>query len=192
MIKIGFIRHGTTEWNLLGRMQGQMDTPLAEEGRTQALLLAHRLEFADWDGMLSSDLIRAQETAELVSRSSGIPFWGADARLRERGFGEHEGTTLAERVERWGDNWRQVEVGREPIESVLARWDSFFYDMGSNRKDKRVLIVSHGGFIEPVLVHRFGAEVPEHLANASLSVTVLDLAEWRCDLLNCTKHLEHK
>jgi 2,3-bisphosphoglycerate-dependent phosphoglycerate mutase len=191
MISIGFIRHGTTEWNLQGRMQGQSDIPLAQSGREQASLMAGRFQSEEWDGILSSDLIRASETAEILANGSGIPFLGTDARLRERGFGQTEGTTSAERIARWGENWRELEIelGREPIDIMLNRWDSFLKEKVQILEGKRVLIVSHGGFIEPVLANRYSTLVQGHLANTSLSVLRSHTAGWRCDLLNCTKHL---
>lgn len=190
MIKIGFIRHGTTDWNLIGRMQGMTNIPLAAAGRDQALLLGRRLDAAEWDGIVSSHLDRARLTGELLAESSGIPFLGADERLRERSFGELEGTTLSERIERWGENWRELDLGREPLDSVLHRWDSFYEEMGRTYEGKRLLIVSHGGMIEPVIANRYGTVVQGHLTNTSLTILAYDQSGWRCNLLNCSKHLE--
>ncbi|KQO16618.1 histidine phosphatase family protein [Paenibacillus sp. Leaf72] len=190
MIRIGFIRHGTTEWNLYGRMQGLMDIPLAHIGRDQAVLLGKSLQHADWDGILSSDLDRARQTAELLASSSEIPFLGVDERLRERGFGVLEGTTLSQRIARWGENWRELNLGRESLESVLFRWDSFLEENSRIYDGKRILIVSHGGIIEPVLANRYGTVVQQHLTNTSLSILGFYTSGWRCDLLNCSKHLE--
>ncbi|KJD43866.1 histidine phosphatase family protein [Paenibacillus terrae] len=192
MMKIGFVRHGTTEWNQLGRMQGQQDTVLAEPGREQAQLLAERLALEEWDGILSSNLLRAQETAKLLSASSGIPCLGTDSRLCERGFGLLEGTTLQERNARWGEHWRQLDMGRESIESLLVRWDHFFEERVQAHDGRRMLLVSHGGFIEPVLAHRFNTEITGHVGNTSLSVTVLIKGRWCCELVNCMKHLALK
>jgi probable phosphoglycerate mutase len=188
MIRIGFIRHGA-EWNLLGRMQGQTDIPLAPVGKEQAALLAGSLLPGEWDGIVSSDLIRTTETAEILADVCAIPYWGSDPRLRERGFGELEGTTFAERISRWGENWRQLELGREPMAALLARWDSFLVQRADALEGKQILIVSHGGFIEPVLAIRYGTTMQTQLENASLSVFVFETAGWRCDLLNCTRHL---
>ncbi len=82
MTTIGFIRHGSTEWNRLGKLQGQLDTDLTEEGREQARLLGLRLAKETWDGIISSDLTRARETAQIVSDLSGIPFIRTDKRLK--------------------------------------------------------------------------------------------------------------
>ncbi|WP_426453597.1 histidine phosphatase family protein [Paenibacillus sp. S-38] len=190
MTMLGLIRHGTTEWNLEGRMQGQMDTPLAEVGRLQARLLAKRLQAKSWDGILCSDLIRARETAETISLLTGVPLLGTDKRLRERAFGELEGTTLADRVARWGEGWREQDLGMEKDEELLARWNAFLLDTEDAFAGKRLLIVSHGGYIAPVLAHYLGRTIEEHLKNTSLTVMERLETQWHCSLLNCTLHLK--
>ncbi|MCZ8520519.1 MULTISPECIES: histidine phosphatase family protein [Paenibacillus] len=190
MTILGLIRHGTTEWNLEGRMQGQMDTPLAEVGRMQAELLAKRLQGESWDGILSSDLIRARETAETIARETGIPLLGTDKRLRERAFGELEGTTLQDRVTRWGEGWREKDLGMEKDEELLARWNAFLLDTEREHPGKRILVVSHGGYIAPVLARFLGRTIEEHLKNTSLTVMERLETQWRCNLLNCTMHLK--
>ncbi|WP_246627326.1 histidine phosphatase family protein [Paenibacillus solanacearum] len=189
MTTLGFIRHGTTEWNLAGRLQGQMDTPLAEVGRLQASLLANRLTGEAWDGIIASDLMRAKETAQLISSVTGTPIYDYDSRLRERAFGELEGTTLDDRIKRWGEAWRTLDLGMESDDRLLSRWGAFLSDVEDRYGGKRILIVSHGGFIAPVVASHMGQKIEEHLQNTSL--TVLERCEdsWECRLLNCTEHL---
>ncbi|PZE21932.1 histidine phosphatase family protein [Paenibacillus xerothermodurans] len=190
MITLGFIRHGTTEWNLAGRMQGQMDTELAEVGVRQAHELANRLKSESWDGIVSSDLIRARQTAQTISDVTGIPFIGVDARLRERRFGELEGTTLQERVDRWGESWRELDLGMESDADLLKRWVTFIEELEEQHGGKRILLVSHGGYIAPVLEFMIGEPLTSHINNTSLTVMERDITAWRCLLLNCTAHLE--
>ncbi|TDF99826.1 histidine phosphatase family protein [Paenibacillus piri] len=189
MMTLGLIRHGTTEWNLAGRMQGQMDTDLAAVGIRQAELLAERLKDEIWDGIMSSDLIRARQTAQTIASITGTPMWGVDVRLRERHFGQLEGTTLEDRVARWGESWRELDLGMENDEALMARWFSFLTEHEPKLNGKRVLLVSHGGYIAPVLEHLMGKPVDSHLSNTSLTVMTRDLSAWTCQLLNCTAHL---
>jgi 2,3-bisphosphoglycerate-dependent phosphoglycerate mutase len=189
MKKIGFIRHGTTEWNMAGRMQGQKDTPLAEIGKLQTNYLGERLQKETWDGIIASDLIRAQVTAELLASLTNIPLLGVDARIRERSFGELEGTTLQERILKWGEHWRELDLGMETHDQVLMRWQSFSKEMENKYAGKRILVVSHGGFIEPVLGNTYGRFIKGHLLNTSLTVIEREGMKWCCKLLNCTKHL---
>lgn len=189
MITIGLIRHGTTEWNLAGRMQGHMDTNLAEVGVLQAERLGERLKGEPWDGIISSDLLRAKQTAQTISDKTGTPLWGVDARLRERHFGQLEGTTLEERIQRWGEGWRGMDLGMESDDELLARWFSFLQNLESEHRSKKVLIVSHGGYIAPVLEHLMGQPVESHLSNTSLTVVRREVSVWNCLLMNCTAHL---
>ncbi len=91
---IGLVRHGKTDWNAEGKIQGQTDIPLNEEGKAQAIALANRLSGEEriWDAVVSSDLKRAFATAQIIAEKLGIPLLESDSRLRERYFGEVEGT----------------------------------------------------------------------------------------------------
>ncbi|ULL15582.1 histidine phosphatase family protein [Paenibacillus sp. H1-7] len=189
MITLGFIRHGTTEWNLAGKMQGQMDTELAEVGLLQAKLLAERLKGEAWDGIVSSDLLRAKQTALTISEATGTPLIGLDMRLRERSFGQVEGTTLEERISRWGEGWRGLELGMEKDEALLERWNSFLQELEQAHPGKRILLVSHGGYIAPVIESMLGNPVESHLNNTSLTIMNKEASGWSCALMNCTAHL---
>jgi len=189
MTTIGWIRHGSTEWNQLGKLQGQLDTDLAEEGREQARRLGARLRGEAWSGIIASDLKRARETAEIISRESGIPLLGTDSRLRERSFGEAEGLTLAERLERWGEGWRQQARGGEDDAAVWSRWSDFIDELTAKAPDRRVLLVSHGGFIVQVL-RGWKLERDAFLKNASLTIVQRGQSGWNMELYNCLAHLQ--
>ena len=94
-----------TDWNTERKTQGQSDIPLNEEGRQQARALALRLGTEQWDLIFSSDLSRAKETADIVAGTLGLSVQ-TDHRLREMHKGETEGTTLEERINRWGNQWK--------------------------------------------------------------------------------------
>lgn len=189
MITLGFIRHGTTEWNLAGKMQGQMDTELAEVGIVQAKRLAERLKGEVWDGIISSDLQRAKQTALSITDITGTPLLRLDPRLRERSFGQVEGTTLEERIARWGEGWRELELGMEKDEALLGRWSSLMQELEQQHSDQRILLVSHGGYIAPVLEAMMGKPVESHLNNTSLTIMKKEAVGWHCTLMNCTAHL---
>jgi probable phosphoglycerate mutase len=189
MTTIGLIRHGSTEWNKLGKMQGQMDTSLTEEGRAQARLLGHRMKHEAWTGIFSSDLSRARETAEIISEISGIPILGLDTRLRERSFGQVEGTTEQGRIDRWGADWKKLDLGGETNEQVLARWHGFLEQWASNASDERLLLISHGGFIVQIL-RGLSMERDEFLQNTSLTILERKDSSWELVLYNCLVHLD--
>src|SRR5699024_10876406 len=113
MIRIGFVRHGMTNWNKEQRAQGRSDIPLNDEGRIEAEQLAKRLQNEKWDVIYASDLARAKETAETIeSKMRGVVVH-LDSRLREVGRGLVEGTTETERVAEWGSNWRELDLEME-------------------------------------------------------------------------------
>ncbi|TMV51531.1 histidine phosphatase family protein [Paenibacillus mesophilus] len=191
MTVIGLIRHGVTDWNEQMRAQGHTDIPLNEEGRRQAERLGVRTSAEAWDFVYSSDLGRAMETARNAAESRGLEIV-TDTRLREVFLGEIEGTTEAERVTRWGDNWRDLDLGGEPREAVADRGVQAIHEIADRHPGKRVLIVSHGGLIGLAfkrLVPQF--ETTGFIGNTS--VTLLRRTEegrWECELFNCTKHLQ--
>jgi probable phosphoglycerate mutase len=188
---IGWIRHGITDWNAERRVQGQRDIGLNEIGRSQARALAQRLKAEEtWDVLYSSDLSRAKETADMIGEALGLPVI-TDRRLRERSFGELEGTTLEERILRWGEDWETKEFGKESEEQMAARGMSFMNDLIAVHRNQRVLVVSHGAFIAAMLkmlIPELNTE--ERLENTSLSIAAMQQDGWICRLYNCTKHID--
>ncbi|MFC0214838.1 histidine phosphatase family protein [Paenibacillus chartarius] len=189
-MKLGFVRHGTTTWNQEGRLQGQIDTELTEEGRRQAIRLGMSLRGGPWQGIVCSDLKRAKETAELIAGHAGIPLPGADRRLREKSFGEMEGTTLEERVSRWGPEWRQADLGQETDEAVWARWMDFYENVLLRQYgDKPILVVTHGAFIARILQFKGLERKDQLLVNSSLTVLRRSGDVWETELYNDVGHL---
>ncbi|AJY77153.1 histidine phosphatase family protein [Paenibacillus beijingensis] len=192
-MKIGLIRHGKTEWNALGKIQGQTDIPLNEEGLTQARLLADRLvrENERWDAVVTSDLSRAAETGRIVAEAIGVPLLPGEPLLRERSFGLIEGTTEAERIETWGADWRSSsKAGVESDASVQDRAAAFLAKWRNNMPEANLLVVSHGSYLAQML-----ALMCEHLDNSyigNMSFSVLEFKDNRWDpvLHNCTLHLQ--
>ena len=100
MMKLLLIRHGQTDWNLLGKYQGQTDIALSGEGIRQADLLAQNFPVDTLDIIYTSDLQRAFMTAERLAEKFSAPLY-ADKALRELNFGAWEGLTYQEIAERW-------------------------------------------------------------------------------------------
>lgn len=189
MTTIGLIRHGTTDWNMAGRLQGVHDIPLNEAGRRQARLLGERLKGENWDIVVSSDLTRAKETADIVAEIAGISEVRTDRRLRERTHGRLDGTTLEERIAAWGPNWQRLDHGVESDELLFARGIACIEELAGQFAGKRLLVVSHGAFIG-VLLHGMLDEMPQgSLQNTSISVVQRSREGWTCTLFNCTAHI---
>ncbi|PAE24809.1 MULTISPECIES: histidine phosphatase family protein [Bacillaceae] len=191
MTKIGLIRHGITAWNKEGRAQGSSDIPLHEEGLAEAERLAERVSGENWDVIYSSNLLRARQTAEAIQKRNGSIPLHLDPRIREVGGGMIEGTTEAERLEKWGQNWREMDLGFEPKESVMERGLGFLQEITEKHPGENVLIVSHGAFIRHLLrelVPQTDLSTPPK--NTSITELLIKESKWDCELYNCTKHLE--
>ncbi len=148
------LRHGETEFNVEGRLQGQQDSPLTARGRAQArahgvLLGALIAEPETWR-VVTSPLGRALDTARLACAELGLPEAAieTDPRLKEIAYGDWEGLTYAEIEARnsddWAarqrDPWRYVVPGGESYEMVAARAGDFLNEARGN-----TIVVSHGG-----------------------------------------------
>jgi broad specificity phosphatase PhoE len=154
-------RHGETDWNRNGRFQGHADPPLNEYGRRQARALAELLASEPLEAIYSSDLLRAQETAQIIAMHRGMDVV-VDPQLRERDVGKWSGLTRSQIEERFPGEvqaWREgrVLVGetREALtERVLAatRRISAAHPVG------QVLVVSHGGALR-MLRHATGEDL---------------------------------
>ena len=99
-----------------------------------------------WDCIYSSDLSRAKETAEIVASVIGLPVY-TDQRLREMHKGKTEGTTLEERIARWGEKWENLELGIEADSSISSRGTSFISEVIALYPGRNILVVSHGALI---------------------------------------------
>lgn len=189
-MRLGWVRHGVTSWNQAGKIQGTTDIPLSAEGERQARLLADRLsrEPAVWDGIVSSDLKRASKTAEILAERLQVPLL-LDERLRERSFGSAEGTTEAERLARWGADWRSQVPDQETNEQVRARGLAFVEAFSASHAGESWLAVTHGSFLAQMLqALRTGVD-DRHIANLSLTILEREGSVWVPVLHNCTAHL---
>lgn len=189
--RIGWIRHGETEWNRLGKIQGVVDVPLSSIGVRQAEMLAERLArdpAIRWHGIVCSDLKRAAETAEVIGKRLAIPV-RRDSRLRERSFGDAEGTTHRERILRWGEDWRRRIPNQETDDQMLSRGLPFVREHLEHHAGECWLVVTHGSFLAVMLHAMCPGLEDKHLGNVSLTVLEHSLDEWTPLIHNCTMHL---
>ncbi len=153
-MKLYLVRHGETEWNREGRMQGRRGVGLNETGVFQVEKLRDeiRKRGIEFDVCFASPLKRAVETAEiLVGGKCEILY---DERLVERGFGEFEGKSMEEFWASVGENdildrkLNYSERGLEPIREVLRRAEEFLTDLKKNYGgEDQVLVVAHGALL---------------------------------------------
>ncbi|MEO6122751.1 MAG: histidine phosphatase family protein [Ilumatobacteraceae bacterium] len=144
------LRHGQSEWNAVGRWQGQADPPLSDEGRLQAADAG--LKLGMFDAVWASDLERASFTAEIIAAIIGIGPVLLDPRLRETHVGAWEGLTHDEVNTGWPgylDNHQRPE-GFEPYDDAAARMTDAFVDIAAANPGGEILVVSHGGVIRAI------------------------------------------
>ena len=165
MPTIYYIRHGETEWNALGRLQGVQDIPLNDLGCRQSVHAGHILaDLLKRDGhgasslpFVSSPLGRARQTMELVRDTLRLPLsaYAIDDRLREIGYGEWEGSTLAEMqaeapdlfARRQAEKWTVAPPGGETYVAVQARVDEWYRELKAD-----TVAVAHGGTARALMV----------------------------------------
>jgi probable phosphoglycerate mutase len=145
------VRHGETDWNAAGRLQGHTDEPLNDYGRRQARELAERLAAEDVDAIYASDLARARETAEIVGARLGLPV-ALDPDLREKHWGTWEGLT--------GDERAHVELVGESTEAHRERTMRALGRIASAHPAGRVVVVTHGGSLRRVQAALHGVAEP--------------------------------
>jgi probable phosphoglycerate mutase len=179
--RVLLVRHGQSEWNALGRWQGQADPPLSDLGRAQARAASASL--GALDAIWASDLQRAAETATIIAAELGIGPVVLDPDLRERDAGEWAGLTRAEIDERYpgyldpppadkhtsfgaapATTTPRRPPGWEPDDSVLERARRALHRIAAAVGDGLVLVVTHGGLIYS-LERDLGADFAR-LANA--------------------------
>lgn len=192
MTTIGLIRHGITEWNTLGKAQGISNIPLNRFGKQQAMAIANRLlQEEKWDILITSDLSRAIETGEIIGQKINLPISHIEKRVREIDCGKIEGTTLEERISKWGSNWSELDLKMEKFEEVAKRGEQFLEEIILRYPGKRILIVSHGAFIGLTLKQILPAVFQDtFIENTSLTILNNMNGSWDCTLYNCTKHLK--
>ncbi|AOV07157.1 histidine phosphatase family protein [Sporosarcina ureilytica] len=188
MTTIGFIRHGITEWNKEGRIQGSIDIPLCEEGIQMSKDLSKRLGFKKWHAIYTSPLKRAKMTATIIASELQLPHVIEDSRIREIHEGNIEGTTEEDRIKKWGKSWSTFALGTENEKDVIARGLSFIEAIKKNYPNENVLVISHGSFIKKMLQRLVPYEkFDEEPGNTSISIVTLKEVN-HCSVYNCMKH----
>lgn len=141
------VRHGQSEWNAIGRWQGCADPALTELGRLQAIHAAGRVGAVDV--IVASPLIRALETAQLISNHIGVGPVVVEGDLAERDAGEWEGLTRSEIERDWpgylADERRPP--GYEVHDTLMVRARAALERVHASFDGGEVLVVTHGGVI---------------------------------------------
>jgi probable phosphoglycerate mutase len=183
------VRHGESEWNLAGRVQGQSQEAgsLTAAGQAQAEQTARRLaeRHPRAEAILTSDLRRARDTAEIIAGVLGLPV-DQDAELREQRLGDLEGRRFADT---FGDGtvqdvidglWRYPDrrpTGGESITDLYRRVHQALARCAEQHSGGELILVTHGGPVRVATTPsdpRLGAPVPRRpVANAAIATLAL-------------------
>lgn len=201
LTRIILIRHGETDWNAAGRLQGHSDTPLNALGRVQAQQVARRLANEPVRGLYASDLARSVETAAIIGHAVGLTVV-TSPRLRERQYGAWEGLTSAEIQARYPaqfDQWRARSVDFAPPDGetrtqLLARALAELQAISQRHPGELVIVVTHGGLCYVLLIHILGNVNSDGreftFGNASMHTLEVSGDRWSVIALNETEHLQ--
>jgi broad specificity phosphatase PhoE len=169
--KAVFIRHGETDWNAEQRWQEHTDIPLNENGIKQANEVAARIKIYRPEVLLSSDLKRAHQTAQIIAKPLGIPVYTSEM-IREVGTGAAEGLTLDEVIDCIGEDsilrWRSIDPafldfsfpGGETKRNALKRGRSAIESFLQEQRGFCAAFVFHGMLMR-TLIHNIFPELQE-------------------------------
>jgi len=157
------IRHGETEWNVIGREMGQLDSPLTKRGLDQAEAIARRLKDETFEVLYCSDLGRAIQTADIIAAATGVEA-KTHVGLRGRHMGIFQGLTKQEIKEitekfpvEYSDYRRightyQIPDG-ESGQQRLERSVRVLSEIGQTHSDQTVVVITHGGYLMGFFEH---------------------------------------
>lgn len=158
-MKIFITRHGQTEWNALGKLQGRQDIKLNEVGKEQALTTGEKIKNEKIDIIITSPLKRARETAEIINKQFNVEIV-EDDRLMERCYGDFEGITKVElkekkiqypKIDDACNYLKNVDIfNMETMQDLCARIYECLNEITTKYKDENVLIVTHGSSSIPI------------------------------------------
>lgn len=179
-MKIYFMRHGQTDWNVKKRIQGTTDIELNSEGIKQAEQAREKLKDIQIDIILSSPLKRAKKTAEIVNKDRKLKII-YDDKLKERCFGIYEGHVITNaeifESEVLFDTNKNIERDNiEPINTLYKRIENKLDEIKEKYKGKNVLVVTHGGVLR--VVNAYFKGIPEDGVIVSANIKNCEIFEY--------------
>lgn len=188
MVHLVLIRHGQTEWNAIGRWQGQADPPLNDTGRAQACKTALELKGHQVDALVSSDLLRARQTAEIIGETLGLEV-ELEPRLREVNLGYWQGLYSNEIRARWPEEmrlWLEQPLAIRPpdgesIHELADRVLAAANDIAADYAGQRVGLVTHELPIAIIVTRVDGIPLDQLRAHMPPNAAWREVA-WTCSL----------
>lgn len=201
-MKIYITRHGETEWNKEGRMQGWKDSDLSEKGIENAKKLGERLKHVDFDCIYCSPLGRAVDTAKYIRQDKKTEIVLFDS-LKEMGFGKWEGVEQEQIMELyptehfnfWNKPHLYNPIEGESFDGLFERVKDVLNQIIGNSAGENVLIVSHAVVIKAIyaIIKKYPLEElwkPPFLQGTSLTIIEVEDNKTNIILEADTSHLE--
>lgn len=159
--KFYVIRHGETDWNKERRLQGAKDIRLNSTGIQQAKKAVKTLENIHFDTIISSSLLRALETASIISQHTEKPLH-VDSKLKERNFGSAEGQLRDELLQKANLSIEHplesvLDENAETFDDLCKRAQQTFISWADKKPDETLLFVAHGAILSALFVALTGA-----------------------------------
>ncbi|HCS09813.1 MAG TPA: histidine phosphatase family protein [Clostridiales bacterium] len=203
MTKIYLTRHGETVWNRQHRFQGHKNSELTDKGILAAELLADRIEDIELDYIVSSPLLRAYNTAEIVRGNKDIEIIKLNG-LKEINLGDFEGMSYADIKKEHTELLTEIEKdpfnnrypNGENLQEFYKRVVKAFLEVIDKHRNKTILIVAHGGTLKCIeaYIRKFKLSsdwMGNVVKNCSLSYIEVDENNKIKEIFyNDTKHLE--
>ena len=199
MQRLLLIRHGESEWNRAGLIQGHSDCDLSDLGRAQAEWLRKRLDLEKIEVAWSSTSTRALQTAR-IALAHRLPIESHDG-LREMKLGAWEGVKASElkrhsprETEQWFREPSKVRIeGAEPLRSFRKRVTAAIDRIRDRHPDASIVIFTHGGVICSYLTRLLGLKLDDlwrfKIRNGSITHIIFPMDSPRIEVLNDVSHL---
>jgi len=201
LTRVIFVRHGQTSWNQEGKYQGHSDISLNERGIKQGNLVAKRLANEKISAIYSSDLLRAQQTAEAIAEYHGLSVI-TKPEFREINFGIWEGLTYQEIMEDWSEILTAMyskpgEIGPpqgESFQVVKQRVTRSLQECIAEHQEQTIVLVSHGGTMRVLLCAALGIGLDKmwSMRQDSSAINIIEYIDNRpvVALVNDTWHVK--
>ena len=184
---IYIVRHGQTEWNLLGKTQGHGNSDLTPKGIEQAELLADSMTKYPIDYIYSSDLGRAYQTAEIIGNKLNIEVEKTEA-LREMNFGTWEGRIIKDIIEEdpelykmWRNEPHLAKIPQgETLSQIKERTDAFIKEINEKYAGKHIVLVTHSLCARIMLLSFLDSDVKNiyRINQANTALNIIELRDY--------------
>lgn len=190
MTIIYIVRHGETDWNCEGRLQGGTNTTLNQRGKKQATECRSYFEDLKCDAIYTSSLDRAKQTAYIMNEALQLPSYSLKE-FAERTFGEAEGMIYEERVKAYPD---KKYPNQESIQDLKKRITSGLQMIQNQYPEGKVILVTHGAVIHTLFTMIGNTSVYSQndlISNGGVSMIYSEDGEWWLEKYNDIQHLKN-